>query len=469
MSSFLGRGQAVSDTPTWDGEKWILQQPSEKTSDGASDRYTLSWGLAADTTSDFTAALTVAGSSFGGILMDGHDIWVCDYGTPLAVTRVDWTTLQTDLVVDSTSLGFNIEPVDVTCDGLDIVIASTEATPRIVRVSRTTGAHISNFVTPSSELPLCIDFDGEKVWFLTPTGLYRIDNFAGPTLASPSSFTPTNLIRMVFDGRYLWVADRILGASQVYRIDPFQSPPTVVSTYSTATRIADITFDGTWIWTVSDNPDGIVVRIHVNTGVMESIDISTLLSGTTTIGFNGLSVFVAGSGGHVRLNPVSGRPLRGSAFPGGVAGSAGSGTMASIGVRSLLLSGGGTTIYRCDQPLHDAYIGMLLGTRDSNSFVPQLRGDSFSLGVSPVSGTTFLLPKYSNSAYIELTGSLSGATRIEPYDGVYWVFLNSVTLNGHALSFGTSGSNIDLGALGTVTMVRRDPGTDTFVVLNVYP
>lgn len=465
--TYQGSGQTAFDNPLWDGTKWVIQH-QVRTEDGAVPRQTLSWGLVGDTTFDFTAALTVAGSSFGGVFLDSQDVWVCDYGTPLAVTRVDWATLATDLTVNAASLGFTIKPISITSDGLDIFFASNEnpGTPRVVQINRSTGAHIANFTPPSSELPIRMAFDGEKVWFLTSTHLYRIDNFTGPVLASPASFTPTNLFGMIFDGRYMWVVDRIGGASVVYQIDPYPATPTVVATFTTVVQIADITFDGTWIWVVSDSPDGTVIRIHSKNGVTETISISAILTGTTTISFNGLAVYVGGSTGHVRLNPVNGRSLNGAAFPGGVSGAAGTGFMKAIGLRSLLLTNG-TIIYRNDIPRNGAYQGMLLGGDAATGiYVPQQQGEAFALGT--VSGTVTLPSRSSVAAYLILTGTLTGATRLEPESGNFWMIQNTVSTGGNSFTFGSSGSNVTLGTSGTFSIIRMNT-SGTFVLLNVFP
>lgn len=469
MTHIIGRGVVVGDTHLWNGTNWSNGADNIAADNGVVEKQVMGWGALADTRYALTTTVFtgVAGTSLTGAFWDGRDIWLCDNGTGTqSVYRVNWEFGKSDLTVNAALLGLgSINPYDAGYDGdFTNMYFTSLSTNQVIKFNRGTGAIIGTALSLTG--PKRILYDGEKLWISRGTVVTRIDSFTVPTTVDVSGFTAAEY--MVFDGRFIWVSDT--GTTNLVKIDPYPGTPTIVATFSLATRPVGLTFDGTSVYAVSDTGNA-VYAVNVLTSAQTTIDVSGLLSSPTIAAFDGYFVVVADSTNHVKINPATGRVLRGATYSGG-----GSAFMTSIGQGSLII-GNGTTMKRGDLPQSGVFMQLGRDTTVSSGG----RGTASVNGASGVpsgpltynigtTGATANMPADKQDAQIiHITGSITANVRIDPTgsstpNGIWHIF-NDVTLNAHTLTFGSSVSSINLGTQGTHTIVISNAG---FVILNQF-
>jgi hypothetical protein len=288
-------------------------------------------------------------------------------------------------------------------------------------------------------------------------------------------------MEILYDGRFIWVVDKVSGGqSKLYKINYL--PLVIEASYNIGTVAADpraATFDGTYIWIAFFTNPGQIIRVHTISGVTETFLLTGILNEPEGIAFDGYVIVVAtNSATFVRLDPLSGRLYRNTNYTSPVGGGTGTpGFMTCIGPGSLLFSttGGGIgSLNRMDVPSSQAYYRLGIGADATSASFP--RTDVKRLTLSAATGTVpFPVgsatpgdgPGPADSLIAHVFGTLSGATRLEPEGGTVWYIYNDTS--GAALTFGTSFSSVSLGALGASTIVRLDPATGDFAIVNQYP
>lgn len=473
MTHLFGRAPTGS-THLWNGTRWTNGPDNVILDNNTVRRQVLGWAMLADTRYDLSSVVFsgVAGSNFTGAFWSGNSLWLCDNGTGTdSVYRLTWDTDAPDLVTSTASIGFTIDPYDIFSSGDFVnVFFSSYSTNQVVYMN---GSFTSSGTTISLTSPRRFAYDGEKLWVSRETVITRINSLA-PSTTNLTGFTFAEY--MVFDGRYLWVADQ--GASNIVKVDPYPTTPVKVTTLSLASRPMGITFDGTSVWSVSDTGE-VVYKINTVTGVVTTIDVSSWLTSPTLITFDGYTVVVADSSNHIRLNPNTGRPLRGTTYTGG-----GSNFLITIGPGSMLI-GNGTSVKRGDLPLSGTFLHLARDTSTSDTIGIGVQGNGGIWSTTPVpTGTTTydigttgtspqLMPASAMDAQIiKIVGNLSGNVRIDPVNSGggtnTWHVYHDVTLNGNSLTFGSLSSSVSLGAQGTHSLILRVDSSGTYVIANQY-
>lgn len=473
MTHVLGRGAVTGDAHFWGSSGGWANGPDNVALDsGIIEKTTYGWGAIADTryTISTTYYTGVVGSSFTGGFWDGRDFWLCDNGSGTnSVYRLNWEFGKSDLTVNAGLLGLgSINPYDTSTDGDATNIYFTSfSTDQVIRFNRGTGAIVG---TPLSlTTPKRLAYDGEKLWVSRGSVITRIDSFTVPTTVDVSGFTAAEY--MVFDGRHLWVSDA--STTTLTKIDPYPTTPTVVATYTLANRALGLTFCGTSVWAVSDTGNA-VYRVNVLTGQQSTTSLSGLLSSPTIAAYDGYFVIVADASNHVKINPITGRPLRGASYSGG-----GTQFLTSISQGSIV-AGNGTTVLRGDLPQSAVFQHLSrdnlisLGGRGTGNIVsvPGAACGVVAVNIGTTNLTQNLAANLQDSQMLHISGTLTGNVRIDPGtnsagNSIFHIY-HDVTLGGFTLTWGSVSSNINLGPSGTHTMVISNASTGATTIANQF-
>lgn len=112
--------------------------------------------------------------------------------------------------------------------------------------------------------PIELAYDGANVWVTDyASSSVTIVNQSGKVLKTiqlPSSANPEGIL---FDGKYVWVANNGVGANSVSKFDPRSQ--TLLATYSVGQNPDGVAFDGTFIW-VTNSYNNNVWKLNRETG-----------------------------------------------------------------------------------------------------------------------------------------------------------------------------------------------------------
>lgn len=189
----------------------------------------------------------------------------------------------------------------VAFDGQNIWVAVQERGTGWVKKIDRIGQVLS--VTPVGNVPIEMAYDGKNVWVTDylSSNVMAIDangQVVG-TVQLPPNAKPEGIM---FDGRYIWVANNGEGANNVSKIDAIRM--TLVASYAVGLNPDGVAFDGTNVWVTNSYSDN-VVKLNRETGAIVrtyptgDYPLSIIFDGTNMWIANGIDAddgsFVTGS------------------------------------------------------------------------------------------------------------------------------------------------------------------------------
>ena len=181
-------------------------------------------------------------------------------------------------------------------DGLHIWVAVEDQSGGWIKKLTLTGAVLSS--TSVGIGPLQMAYDGARIWVSdyasSDITIVAQDGAVAKTIALPPKAAPEGIL---FDGKYMWVANNGVGANTVSKYNP--GTMTLISHYTVGDDPDGLAFDGTYLWVTNSNSNN-VMKLDWETGTIlrtyptGRFPLSIIFDGTYMWISNGLDADVGG-------------------------------------------------------------------------------------------------------------------------------------------------------------------------------
>jgi YVTN family beta-propeller protein len=156
-------------------------------------------------------------------------------------------------------------------------------------------------VTPLGSAPIEMAFDGANVWVTdyTSSDVTIVD--AGGNVVKTIPLPGANPEGVLFDGKYIWIANNGVGANSVSKFDV--STQSLIATYPVGLNPDGLAFDGTYIW-VTNSYNNDVWKISRDSGAY--IDGYGTGIFPLSVIYDGANMWIGNGRGGSAGSPVSG-------------------------------------------------------------------------------------------------------------------------------------------------------------------
>jgi hypothetical protein len=202
------------------------------------------------------------GTSPEGVVFDGTNIWVANYGGSPGAGSVTELLASSGAVVGTFPIAGN--PYGLAFDGTNIWVANNVSSGTVIKLLASTGAVVGTYSVGS--FPVEVAFDGTNIWVTNNSGS-SVTKLLASTGAVVGTYSVGSFpVGVAFDGTNIWVAST--SGQSVTKL--LASTGAVVGTYPIPPcQATGVVFDGINIW-VACGGDGIT-KLLATTGANEAV------------------------------------------------------------------------------------------------------------------------------------------------------------------------------------------------------
>jgi DNA-binding beta-propeller fold protein YncE len=298
--------------------------------------------IVASQTTLYDASVVVGGTgaTANAVMFDGHNIWVAvEEPSGGYVRELD----ANGRILSSTSVG--TAPIEMAYDGARIWV--TDYVSSDVRVIAANGTVVKQFQLPTKADPEGILFDGKYIWVANngagSSASNTVSKFDAATLTLVANYrVGLNPDGVAFDGTYIWVTNS--HSNNVMKLN--RETGAILGVYPTGEFPLSIIFDGRNLW-IGNGEDTDIGHLATTGSVTKLRASDGLYLGTFPVGsavrglaFDGTSVWICNSANDTFTRLLGSDGARIGTYSGGVVPR----TLAFDGTRMWISDSGSATV-----------------------------------------------------------------------------------------------------------------------------